>query len=101
MRANTRSIEKEIARERMDVLFALAMECASADSTRARAYVRHLKRISEHSKVDMTKRMRDSICRKCGMVLIPGSTARVKIASSKRHVIYECASCKSPRHVHY
>lgn len=101
MRTNTRDLAEDIARERIEILFGLARECAGTNPARSISYVRHLKKISVHSRVGLPKKISGSLCKKCGMVLVPGLTARVRIASSKRNVVYECLNCKSEKRIHY
>lgn len=101
MRTNTRALVDEIAKERMHILFGLAERRAATDGALSRAYVGRIKKISTHYKVSVPRGIRNRICKKCGSVLIPGLTAKVRIASSRRHVVYACTRCKAEKHVSY
>jgi ribonuclease P protein subunit RPR2 len=101
MQINKRLLVNEIVKERIDVLFSLAKEYAATDSELSREYVRHMKKISTHCRMKLPKEVKNGVCRKCDSVLIPGLNASVRIASSKRYVVYECLACKAERHVHY
>jgi ribonuclease P protein subunit RPR2 len=101
MRANKQSLVSEIANERISVLFDLAKKCAETDPELSRKYVRHLKRLGTHCRVKLPKEIKNGTCGKCDSVLVPGLSAKVRIASSKRYVVYECLNCKAERHVHY
>ncbi len=101
MPANKRLLSSEIASERIDVLFKLAKECAATDMKMSREYVRHIKRLSTHSRMKLPKSVKNSVCKKCDSVLIPGLSVSVRVASSKRYVVYKCLACGTERHVHY
>lgn len=101
MQINKQLLVKEIVKERIDVLFNLAKECVATDSELSKEYVRHMKKISSHCRIKLPKEVKNSICKKCSSVLVPGLSARVRIASGKRYVVYECLACKAERHVHY
>jgi ribonuclease P protein subunit RPR2 len=101
MPANKRLIASEIARERIDILFNLARVRAQTDAGMSKEYVRHIKRLGTHSRMKLPKEVKNGVCKKCDAVLIPGLSAKVRIASSKRYVAYKCLSCGAERHVHY
>ncbi len=101
MPINKRILVDTIARERIDILFNLAKECAATDSELSREYVRHMKKIGTHCRMKLPKEVKNGVCKKCDSVLIPGLSARVRIASRNNYVVYECLACKAERHVHY
>jgi RNase P subunit RPR2 len=101
MQVNKRILTSEIVKERIDVLFGLAKECAATDGELSREYVRHMKKISTHCRTKLPKAVKNGICKKCDSVLIPGLSALVRVASSKRYVVYECLACRTEKHLHY
>ncbi|MDE1869886.1 MAG: ribonuclease P [Candidatus Micrarchaeota archaeon] len=97
-------IIKEIAVERIETLFGLAGDRTNAGDKRskelAKRYIKIAKSISTHYKVKIPDRIRNSICKKCGNVLIPGLNCKVRLASSKRYVAYVC-ECGEEKHIFY
>ncbi|KAI0796372.1 RNAse P Rpr2/Rpp21/SNM1 subunit domain-containing protein [Irpex lacteus] len=64
----------------------------------SRTYVRSMKVIGKKT----TVRMRRTLCKKCEIVLVPGSTAIVRVNGSGPHghvVSYTCMACKTPRRI--
>jgi ribonuclease P protein subunit RPR2 len=94
-------IVKEIAAERISILYDLAREHASDDIRLSKECVKTLRRISAHYKVKIPKKLKEKICRSCNLVLIPGLTASVRIASGKGYVVYRCKECGRERHIFY
>lgn len=99
MAAKYNNVVKEVAVERIKILYALAKE--EPDSEFSRKYVKLLKDISRHYKIRLDKKTKSSICKKCNTILIPGKTAKVRIASSKKYVLYTCLNCGAETHLHY
>ncbi|MDE1827766.1 MAG: ribonuclease P [Candidatus Micrarchaeota archaeon] len=97
-------IVREVATWRIQRLF----ELASAETRKgekeslrlSKRYVRIAKSISSHYKVRMPDKVRNSICKGCGSILIPGLNCKVRLASSKRYIIYLC-SCGEEKHIFY
>lgn len=94
-------VVKEIAAERIPLLFGLALREARRDIGLSRGYIRTLKRISQHYKVHVPNDIDSRICGHCNTVLMPGLTATVRLVSSKGFVSYRCDSCGRERHVFY
>jgi len=97
-------IVKEVATWRIQRLFELASsgtKKGEKESLRlSKRYVRIAKSISSHYKVKMPEKVKNSICKKCGNILIPGLNCKVRLASSKRYIIYLC-SCGEEKHIFY
>jgi RNase P subunit RPR2 len=91
---------KEIAAERIEGLIELAKsrEITCGSQAFRKRYVEIARSISRHYKVKMPKRLKDSICKGCGDVLIPGETCTVRLSSSKGYIVYKCA-CGAERHI--
>ncbi len=98
---NKKDIVKKIALERIGILFDKAEITADADRARSKRYVSSLRKISSHYKVTIPKRMRDRICTKCEVVLVPGLNCSIRVVSSHRYVAYKCSACGGEAHVHY
>lgn len=91
---------KEIAAERMERLIEMARsrEITGGAQEFRKRYVGIARAIGRHYKVRMPKRLKDTICKGCGDVLIPGETCTVRLSSSKGYIVYKCA-CGTERHI--
>lgn len=98
---HSRSVVEEIAKERIAVLFGLAQKTASERPEFSHKYVKTLRQISSHYKVQIPKKMRAQICTNCSIILAPGINATVRVVSSKRYVAYKCNRCGRERHIPY
>ena len=92
---------KEIAAERIQILYNLAISQVGKDQELSAEYVKTLRRISAHYKVGIPGRIKDTVCKRCNLVLIPGLTASVRLASSKGYLVYTCRKCKGENHIFY
>jgi len=91
---------RKIAKERMHILYSLAEECALAgNQERARRYVLLLRRIGMRYNVVVPSKLKVSMCRKCGMFLLHGKTARIGLTQGRLRV--ECLSCGNTRRFPY
>jgi ribonuclease P protein subunit RPR2 len=90
-----KGLEKEIAEERIDILFDLAVKEAGNKNGLSKRYVSLLKKISSHYKTSIPKKIKMSICKSCGDVIVPGVSGKVRLASSPRRIIYICGRCKN------
>ncbi|KAI0682543.1 RNAse P Rpr2/Rpp21/SNM1 subunit domain-containing protein [Cytidiella melzeri] len=68
----------------------------------ARTYVRSMKVIGKKTTVRMDPTVKRTLCKKCAIVLVPGSTALVRVKSSGPHghvVLWTCLACKTTRRI--
>ncbi|TDL24232.1 Rpr2-domain-containing protein [Rickenella mellea] len=68
----------------------------------ARNYIRSMRIIGQKTNVRMDPSVKRSLCKGCSTVLVPGSTATVRIKSmrSHRHAIsYTCTHCSTTRRI--
>lgn len=78
-----------IAEERIDILFDLAKERASAgEFDRSREYVRLARRISERNRCGLPREFKRFTCNQCAVALRPGVNARVRLNNG--HVVVRC-----------
>jgi ribonuclease P protein subunit RPR2 len=95
---------KRVAVERIERLFELAKERTEmkdkASKDLAKRYIRIAKAISSRYKVSMPSSVKNFICKRCSSVLIPGFNCTVRLASSKRYIVYKC-ECGEEKHVFY
>ena len=95
------SVVKRIATERIAILHKLALEAQDSDPELAKKYVKIMQGISSHYRIKLDKGTRNSICKKCGVLLLPGKTLSVRLASSKRQILYKCMRCGFERRIPY
>lgn len=87
---------REIARERIILLYKLAVERArKGDHVLARRYVEIMLKISAKARVKPPRYIRRGYCRSCKIPLIPGVTSRVRVRSkgSVTRVVVSCLAC--------
>jgi ribonuclease P protein subunit RPR2 len=98
------NLVKEIAKDRVEKLLKLAEERAlentEASIKLSKRYVELARKISMHYKVGIPKKLKNRICKKCNNFLIPGINCSVRLASSKRFLIYKC-ECGAEKHIFY
>ncbi|MGC8688326.1 MAG: ribonuclease P protein component 4 [Candidatus Micrarchaeia archaeon] len=98
---NNKKIIKQIASERIIILFGLAEEMQELNPEFSRRYIKLLRKISEHYKVKIPKEIKNNICRNCNAVLIPGKTSTIRLVSSKKYIAKRCLICGNEIHIFY
>ncbi|MDE1860608.1 MAG: hypothetical protein KGH72_02710 [Candidatus Micrarchaeota archaeon] len=82
-----------IASGRIELLFSMAKARTLQGGKSAalgRRYIKIARGISNHYKLKLPKRIKNSICKKCNNVLIPGLNCSVRTSAASRAVIYKC-----------
>ncbi|HIH49870.1 MAG: ribonuclease P protein component 4 [Candidatus Micrarchaeaceae archaeon] len=101
MKASKSGVVREIAEERIRILYDLAKKAYPDDPELSKSYTRIIKQISRHYKITLSKEIKTGICKNCGSVLIPGISASVRLVSSKKYASYKCLVCGAERHIPY
>jgi ribonuclease P protein subunit RPR2 len=101
MKASKSGVVREVAEARIGILYDLAKKTYASDPELSRSYTRMIKQISRHYKITLPHDIKRGICKKCGSVLIPGTSASVRLVSSKGYAAYRCVECGCETHVHY
>ncbi|KAJ7495909.1 RNAse P Rpr2/Rpp21/SNM1 subunit domain-containing protein [Mycena galericulata] len=68
----------------------------------SKSYVDSMKVVANKTMVKMDPAVKRTLCNGCNIVLIPGSTASVRVTTSKHHghvMLYRCDSCNSTRRI--
>ena len=99
MAAKNSGIVKKIANERIALLFELAKK--EPDPELSKRYAKLIKLLGEHYRIKLPRGIKSSLCKKCGILLIPGKSMTVRLASSKGYVVYKCQNCGTEKHLHY
>jgi len=100
-----RAVVRQIAKERIEILYNHAKELTMQNTEESRKlaqkYVKRLRSIGMHYRVKIPKEIKNSICKKCNSVLLPGLNAHVRIASSHSYIVIKCDSCGTEKHIFY
>jgi ribonuclease P protein subunit RPR2 len=85
---------KEIARERIEILFNHAQSAFPSNRTLANRYVELARRVGMKAGVRLTREQKLRICKGCGGFLVPGVNCRVRTRSEYgTTVLITCLDC--------
>ncbi|MEL9940122.1 MAG: ribonuclease P protein component 4 [Ignisphaera sp.] len=87
---------RDIAIERMEILFKLGIEAVKNGYTDlAKRYGELLIRISMRNRVKIPKEIKRWICKQCHTIMVPGFNARVRTRRDGKvlRVVTKCLSC--------
>ncbi len=91
----------EIAKERIQILFAQAENMASTDPGLSDRYVEIARDISTRINVPIPRELKRRFCRNCGAYLVYGANARQRVNSEKQYVILTCLKCNQKKRIPY
>ena len=80
----------ELVAERISILLALSEKEIENHPKRSHRYVLLAKKLSRRYNVRLPKLEKMRFCKKCNSPLIPGLTAKVRLNSREKCVIYAC-----------
>lgn len=83
--------QKQIARERIEILFEQAKKSFKSSPTLSNRHVTLARKISMKLKVPIPKQYKKSFCKKCYKFLQPGKTLRTRIKN--KTLIQYCTNC--------
>jgi ribonuclease P protein subunit RPR2 len=84
-----------VARERIQILLAQARKMVEKDKDLSRRYVDLARRISERTKVRIPGELKRYLCKECGIALVPGINARVRLHARNTGIVITCLECGS------
>jgi ribonuclease P protein subunit RPR2 len=85
---------KQIARQRIAILFEQAQKIARADPKLAAQHVLSARRIAMAAKIRLPVEFRRRTCRKCNALFVHGINCRVRVKQKREpHVVVTCLSC--------
>ena len=87
-----KSKQKEIAKERVKILFQQAEEVFSKNKSLANRYVTLARKISMKEKIRIPLELKRKFCKHCYKFMMPGVNSRVRTRDGK--VIISCLECK-------
>jgi ribonuclease P protein subunit RPR2 len=89
----TRAAVASVARERIEILLDHAREMVDKNEGLSRRYVDLARRISERTKVRIPGELKRYLCKGCGIMLVPGHNARVRLYARNSGIVITCLSC--------
>ena len=63
------------------------------DARLSRRYVSLARKISERTKVRIPSEMKRYLCKNCGIALVPGLNAKVRLHAARTGLVITCLSC--------
>ncbi|MDR3292188.1 MAG: ribonuclease P [Methanobrevibacter sp.] len=84
---------RDIAKERIEILFTLATKEFSQNPLRSHRYVELARNISKKYKTKIPKKWSHSYCKTCYKFLFPNKNSRVRLVSSEVHI--KCHECNN------
>jgi len=99
--SRVRSEIATVARERIEILLGQARDFLDRDPKLARRYVELARKISMRTKVRIPTQDKRFLCKGCGLPLIPGRNARIRIIPGNTRIVITCLSCGRLRRYPY
>ena len=85
---------KQIARERIGVLFEQAKQVAKTDPKLAIQYIKSARRIAMAAKIRLPLEFRRETCKSCNALFVQGINCRVRVKQKREpHVVITCLNC--------
>jgi RNase P subunit RPR2 len=92
-----KTLAKSIAYNRIKILFLLSIK--NIDDLNYSIYlVKQIKKLSTHYKVKLRPEIKNKICKKCNLPLIPGKTTSIRI-SKEGFILYTCLNCGTKKRI--
>jgi len=89
-----RSAAKQIARQRIQVLFQQAKNLYRDSPQLSSRYIETARKIAMAAKIPLPTVYKRQICKNCNMLLVQGDNCRVRIRQKREpHVVITCLSC--------
>ncbi len=93
---NVNSTAKQIARQRVHVLFQQASRSYKTNPDLAKSYLLTARKIAMSARMRLPSAYKRSICKGCNTLLVPGESSRVRIQQRREpHIVVTCLRCGS------
>jgi ribonuclease P protein subunit RPR2 len=89
----TRAAVASVATERFQILIDQAKTMALKDEKLSRRYVNLARKISSRTKVRIPRESKMYLCKGCGLALVPGQNAKVRLHAHTTGIVISCLSC--------
>ena len=91
---NMKSTAKQIARQRIEVLFQKAKSTYHENPQLSSRYITNARKIAMAARIPFPTVYKRQICRKCNTLLVQGDNCRVRIKQKREpHVVITCLNC--------
>ena len=85
---------RQIAKQRMQILFQQAEEVFRTNPQLASRYVEVARKIAMSAKIRLPTKCKRRICRNCNALLVPGNNCRVRVKQRREpHLVVTCLAC--------
>jgi ribonuclease P protein subunit RPR2 len=85
---------KQIARQRIQILFGQAKQVCRVDPQLAVSYVKSARKIAMAAKLRLPVEFRRETCKECNSLLVQGLNCRVRVKQKREpHVVITCLNC--------
>jgi ribonuclease P protein subunit RPR2 len=85
---------KQIARQRIEILFGQAKKIARTNPKQAAQYVLSARRIAMAAKIRLPLQFRRQTCKQCNAMFVHGVNCRVRVKQKREpHVVVTCLNC--------
>ncbi len=85
---------KQIARQRIQILFGQAKTIFKTNPKLATQYVKSARRIAMAAKIRLPLEFKRQTCKNCNALLVHGSNCRVRVKQKREpHVVITCLNC--------
>ena len=85
---------KQIARQRIQILFNEAKKVCKSDSQLATQYIKSARRIAMAARIRLPVDFRRQTCKSCNALFVQGYNCRVRVKQKRTpHVVITCLNC--------
>jgi ribonuclease P protein subunit RPR2 len=85
---------KQIARQRIQILFEQAKKVCRTEPKLAKLYVSSARKIAMAAKIRMPVEFRRETCKECNSMFVQGVNCRVRIKQKREpHIVVTCLNC--------
>jgi ribonuclease P protein subunit RPR2 len=95
MRNSLKSLSvKQIAQQRIDILFMQADNLAKTNPQLAAEYVEIAKKVAMSARVPLPSKYKRRVCKHCGTLFVTGFNCRTRIQQKREpHIVVTCLNC--------
>jgi ribonuclease P protein subunit RPR2 len=85
---------KQIAQQRIDILFAQAESLAKINPQLAAEYVKSAKKVAMSARFPLPPKYKRRVCKHCGTLFVTGFNCRTRIQQKREpHIVVTCLNC--------
>lgn len=85
---------KQIAKQRIEILFKQADQVSRQNAKLSSAYVQTARKIAMSARFPLPLEFRRKICKKCNTLLTPGFNCRTRLQQKREpHIVVTCLNC--------